>query len=360
MVMVSNEVTPPSAVPEDIYACPQTGAALHRDSDVLQSKNGSQYPLREQIPQFLRFGPPDPDGADAKALVRLNQIARERGWLHALNEIYGEKSELYRYVTAPQRAAFLDLLPLQKETVVLEIGPGLGQFSPIIASRARWLYALEIDPSQAEFASTRCAQQNVTNASFACGGDDCRLPYLDGSFDLAIANLVFEWCGARNPDEPPQNSQKRLLREFARVLKPGGALWLTTKNRFAMRSLFGKLDEHAYQMRFGNALPRPIMNLMLKLRGKRYPAGVLYTHNGLARMMRDAGLDPARSLWAAPEMRYPTHFVPVDAASIRAARKDPTLLQGESRITRLLMPRVPAGLVKRVMPGLAFIARKRP
>jgi SAM-dependent methyltransferase len=288
----------------------------------------------------------------------MNQIARDRGWLEALREVYGEKSELYRYVTAPQRATFLDLLPLDKGSTVLEIGPGLGQFSPIIASRVKWLHALEIDAGQAEFASVRCAQHNITNASFACGGDDCRLPYLDGSFNVVIANLVFEWCGARNPDEPPQSSQKRLLAEFARVLKPGGSLWLTTKNRFAMRSLFGKPDEHAYQMRFGNALPRAIMNLMLKLRGKKYPAGVLYTHNGLARMLRDSGLDPARSFWAAPEMRYPKHFVPVDAAAIRAARKDPTLLQGESRITRLLMPRVPAGMVKCLMPGLAFIARK--
>ena len=42
--------------------------------------------------------------------------------------------------------------------------------------------------------------------------------------------------------------------------------------------------------------------------------GTLYLHNGLRAMLRDAGFEPVDSYWSVPEMRYPTHYVPTDAA----------------------------------------------
>jgi hypothetical protein len=57
-------------------------------------------------------------------------------------------------------------------------------------------------------------------------------------------------------------------------------------------------------------------------------------------------------------MRFPKEYVPTDAASIRAARRRPGFVQGESRSTRLLMQWVPAPLVRHLTPGLAFLARK--
>jgi hypothetical protein len=57
-------------------------------------------------------------------------------------------------------------------------------------------------------------------------------------------------------------------------------------------------------------------------------------------------------------MRYPSHCVETEAGLIRQVRKDPTLVQGETRLTRTLMPLIPAGLVKHFTPGLAFLARK--
>ena len=39
-------------------------------------------------------------------------------------------------------------------------------------------------------------------------------------------------------------------------------------------------------------------------------------------------------------------------------RKSPNLVQGQSRSTKLLMALTPAPLVKHVMPGLTFLAKK--
>ena len=86
---------------------------------------------------------------------------------------------------------------------------------------------------------------------------------------------------------------------------------------------------------------------------------MLYSHNKLKALLRDAGFERIKTYWAAPEMRYPTHYVPTDAVSVREARRKPGFLQGEMRSTRMLMPLIPAWLVKHFTPGLAVLATKR-
>jgi SAM-dependent methyltransferase len=177
--------------------------------------------------------------------------------------------------------------------------------------------------------------------------------------DATVLNLVFEWCSTRNEEESAEVGQRRLLDEMHRVLGPGGKLYLTTKNRFALRYLLGKPDEHSFGMRFGNALPRWLHRLLLRAKGHARPAGLLHSHDRLRSMLKDAGFAETRSFWTAPEMRFPTHYVPTDQVSIRAARSSEGFVQGDSRSTKLIMPWIPAGLVKHFTPGLTFIARKR-
>jgi SAM-dependent methyltransferase len=212
---------------------------------------------------------------------------------------------------------------------------------------------------QAEFAAERCRQEDIANVRFAVGGDDCRLPYTSDSFDVVVLNLVFEWCASRCSDEPIANVQRRLLDEIRRVLKPDGSLYLTTKNRFALRLLIGKRDEHCYGVRFGNALPRWLARFLVRWKGHPRPAGYLYSYTALKAMLHDAGFEKVDTYWATPEMRYPTQYVPTDIASIRKARRTPGFVQGESRSTRLLMRLIPASLVKHFTPGFAFLATKR-
>ncbi len=85
---------------------------------------------------------------------------------------------------------------------------------------------------------------------------------------------------------------------------------------------------------------------------------MLYSYNALKAMLRAAGFQRVNSFWATPEMRYPAHYVPTDAASIRKARRSPGFVQGEARSTKLLMRFIPASLVKNFTPGLAFLATK--
>lgn len=277
----------------------------------------------------------------------LTALARDIGWREAIAQQFGTAE----YLTDDRRAAFLDLLPIEGSEV-LEIGPGFGQFTDKIAKRAKRVEALEVDAVQADFMRERLRQENITNTCVTTGGSDCTLPYEDSSFDLVILNLVFEWCATRL-DEPHEEAQRRLLREIRRVLKPGGKLYLATKNRFAVRYLIGKPDEHFHDMRFGSALPRWLAD---RLHGRR-SRGRLYSWRGLSKLLRECGLEVERSWWAAPEMRFPEAMVPVDASSVRAARRL-GLRHGQSRSERFLLRMVPATLVKHFSPGLSFLARR--
>jgi SAM-dependent methyltransferase len=278
--------------------------------------------------------------------AELAELARRVGWREAIAQQFG-KAE---YLTDERRGNFLKLLPMNGADV-LEIGPGFGQFTDQIAKHARSVEALEVDADQAEFMREKLRQEGITNTAVTTGGADCRLPYAADTFDLVILNLVFEWCAIRL-SEPHEQAQLRLLGEIARVLRPGGRLYLSTKNRFALRYLMGKPDEHYHEMRFGSALPRCLAD---KLHGRR-SRGRLYSWVGLRRLLRKSGFQLEQSWWAAPEMRFPDELIATDAKSIRAARRR-GIRQGEGRAERLVMTLVPARMVKHVATGLCFLAR---
>ena len=174
-------------------------------------------------------------------------------------------------------------------------------------------------------------------------------------------NLVFEWCASRKGErDDPAAGQRLMLAEIHRILKPGGRLYLLTKNRYAMRLLLGKRDEHCDKMRWGNALPRWLMRLAMRMKGKAQPRGLLHSYNALRGMLRSAGFVETRSYWAVPEMRHPKACVPTDAASVRAARRQPGFVQGEFRSTRALMPlceRVAARLKRKDLAGRTVVLK---
>lgn len=344
-------------IDQDVYICPMTGVKLAFQGDRLTAgDDGPTFPVDRGIPVFL----PDPPKAqeNSESLARLNESAVRVGWKQAVNdEMAGDPYQL-RYVTSESRLKILDLLELTRDDVVLDLGASLGTFTVEIGRRAGAVYGLEIDPEQARFAAERCRQEGLHNAALACGGSQCRLPYADGTFDAVFFNLVFEWCAWRTADEPFETGQKRILAEIFRVLKPGGRLLLSTKNRYAIHYLLGRPDEHAGNMRFGNALPRRLMYALQGGKARARIHGLLHSHDQLQRLIEQAGFVEPRSFWAAPEMRFPRHYVPTDAAAIHEARRQPEFSSGEGRASRWVMAVIPSSLVKHFTRGLLFVARK--
>lgn len=309
----------------------------------------------EGIPVSLRFSDIDTELASYPTEKQAVDLAKIKGWKEALDTIYGQG--MVSYSSDEVRTKFLELLPLNKGSTALEIGIGFGQHTAAIATSVKHLDTLEVRLLNAAFTKMRCQQLGISNVSFFCGGDDCTLPFSDNSYDVVILNLVLEWCGNNNISLPARKSQLRLLSEINRVLKPSGYLQISTKNRYAYRLLLGGRDEHCHQIRFGSALPRWLLRVLLTLFKKGPPPGYLQSYLSLKRLLKTVGFTAIRSFWAVPEMRFAEHFIPSDPISIRAAR--PNLpRQGETRATELLMRATPAFAVRHFAPGLFFIAQK--
>jgi SAM-dependent methyltransferase len=323
---------------------------LVRRGEALETQDGlATYPLLRGVPNF-RLTPPDAE--DEHEIERMVAAAEREGWRDAVARF---RPEMLGYVDDPTRAMFLDLVPLRSDMRVLEIGCGLGQILVALAPRVRELYAVELSPGQAQFAAERCRQSGCNNVRVAAGGDDLFLPFADHTFDAVVMNHVFEWLRFADESDPTTGAQQLMLREIRRVLAPGGLLYVSTKNRFGLRLLLGGRDENAHNLRFGNALPRKLARRLAA--GRPGLSGLLHSYPRFERLLEQSGFEAVDSYWGAPDGRYPQRYVSTDPAAIRAARKASDFKQGPTRSTRLLMPLVPARLVKYVAPGLTFVAR---
>lgn len=288
---------------------------------------------------------------------RAFELGCQLGWKKAIEAVFPDP-DFQRYVSSSERLSILDVLPLNAEQAALEIGPGYGQMTVAIANKVKTLDAIEASIGQARFCALRCAQEKITNLRVVAGGIQGSLPYEDDSFDIVIMNLVLEWCAYRAAELGHQAVQEAFLNEISRVLKPGGRLFLSTKNRFSLRLLLGGRDEHAQDMRFGSALPRWLTEQLSRGRSGKWKGGYLHSYPALKKMIKDAGFSEVKGLWAAPDMRWPMEFIPLERAAISAARARKNFKTAPGRISSKIIRILPVALVKYITPGLTFLATK--
>lgn len=96
---------------------------------------------------------------------------------------------------------------------VLEIGPGPGLTTDVVARRVGSLTAVEIDTDLADRLRDRFAGTNVAVET----GDATDLRHADATFSTAVSFTMLHHV-------PSVALQDRLLREVRRVVRPGGVL----------------------------------------------------------------------------------------------------------------------------------------
>jgi SAM-dependent methyltransferase len=99
--------------------------------------------------------------------------------------------------------------------VVLEAGCGEGYGADLLAGVARRVIALDYDALTAAHAAHRYPRLDVARTNLVA------LPVRDGGVDVVVSLQVIEHLW----------EQERFLRECRRVLRPGGALLISTPNR---------------------------------------------------------------------------------------------------------------------------------
>ena len=196
---------------------------------------------------------------------------------------YGE--EMHRFMAGRGAATHADfLLPhLRPGLRLLDAGCGLGAITLDLAGAVMPGAALGLDraPVQIARARARAAERGVANARFAAG-DLYALPLSDASCDVVHANAVLQHLA----------DPLRALREFRRVLRPGG---------------LAAVSDHDW----GSWVLEPATPLLDELRAQRLRA---YARNGAdaayarhqRRLLIEAGFAraecSARALsWGAPD-----------------------------------------------------------
>jgi malonyl-CoA O-methyltransferase len=112
-------------------------------------------------------------------------------------------------------------------------------------------------------------------------GDAQALPLADGSIDIVHSNLCLQWC-----DDPP-----RVLREFRRVVEPGGMILFSTfgpDTLMELRVAFAEVDGEPHVSRFADM---HVIGDALVAQGFRDPVlerdEFVLTYADVATLMRD-------------------------------------------------------------------------
>ena len=201
-----------------------------------------------------------------------------------------------------QALSWIDRLQLPEGSRVLEVGGGAGLMSVALARRGFHVDAVDASTAMVELTRQTSAEAGCAESVSATAGDARSLAFADASFDLVVAIGVVSWL------DRPEDA----IREFGRVVKPGGHVLVTTFNR---GQLIGLVDP------LRNPIARPLMQRAKRLSaraGGRTPGAVLsyQSRAGVDRQMARAGLTKRleKTLGFGPFTFFQQNFVPATMA----------------------------------------------
>lgn len=334
------------------------GPLLDRESFLECDDCGARYEWRGGVPCFK----PSPvyHGEIPQAVMRrLLDDGRREGWRKAYDRAVAARTSREEYVLSARRAKMLELLPLRGDERVLDFGCGLGAITFALAGRVREVVALDAVWERVAFVDLRARQEGRSNVIAVCCGDPLEMPFNDEAFDLVVVNGVLEYIPLAVREEIGE-AQRLALEQLARVLVPGGRLYLAIENRWAYTYFLGYPDHNG--LRFTSLLPRRIASLVERLwKGSPYRVA---THGLRAyrRLLARAGFAPPKVYWPAPLYQFPEAFVALDdrAALARYVRSLPAERPKErvKRAALSLLERL--GALPYLVPDYSMLAEKAP
>jgi 2-polyprenyl-3-methyl-5-hydroxy-6-metoxy-1,4-benzoquinol methylase/uncharacterized protein YbaR (Trm112 family) len=291
-------------------------------SDLVQSSEGvsciacsQTWPVRMGIPRFdetdAYFGEP---GITRELLQKIVQKMRSKNWHEVLKaDLPSEFRSTYEFLADLSRANWHKLIGLPKESVVLDIGAGMGTISEALGREYRAVYAIEQVPERAEFMENRFAQEGCTNIHVFQTDID-HLPFRPGSFDLIVLNGVLEWLPFKKPQMSPGSAQRYYLTRLKQLLKPNGVLYVGIENRTCYSYFLGAQDPHS-PLRYVTILPRVLAHIVSKLMiGEAYRP-YIYSAGGYRRLFKKAGFPDIQIYSALPSYNKPTYIIPLSEHS---------------------------------------------
>ncbi len=114
-----------------------------------------------------------------------------------------------------QKMLAVDLLKLQPNAIVMDMGTGTGAILPYLAKqlgKGGKVIGIDFSQKMIKAANERIEKEGIASKAKAMVADGTKLPFPDNHFDAIIATFAFT-----SFPEP-----EKAIRECARVLRPGG------------------------------------------------------------------------------------------------------------------------------------------
>jgi len=199
-------------------------------------------------------------------------------------------------------------IPINKNSVVLDVGAGLGRSSIPLARISKEVVSFDQSVDRMRFLKRRAKEENLNNITIFVG-DLFDLPLSEGSFDVVVMNGILEWVGKTNKYEDPRKAQIEVLKICKKLLKPDGFLYVGIENRFALSYLRG-IDHSG--LRFTSYMPRFLANFYTKYKkGEPYKT-YTYTKRGTTSLFKRAGFSKIKTYLPYPGYNMPRILIPHD------------------------------------------------
>jgi ubiquinone/menaquinone biosynthesis C-methylase UbiE len=235
----------------------------------------------------------------------LNRRTMEIGWEAAIREhtrkYHGMQGVEWanEYICSEARADFRFLMPVDSNSVILDVGSGWGNITTAFARTARYVIALDTNLDNLRFVQLRAQQEGLHNVIVA-QGDACTLPIRQASCDAALMVGVLEWVAWGRVDDSPQHLQKRALQRIHRALKPGGCLYLAMANRFSFKYFLGARELYT-NLRFVSVLPNVVARKYSRLIRQQDYREITYSLWGLRKLLHSVGFDQVEFHFPIPD-----------------------------------------------------------
>jgi len=302
------------------FCCPHCGGIVDC-SEVAYAclKCRRNWQIKDEIPVFTERMVESDRILDATGYADLIRLAEEDGWKVAQNNFVqdyngDEGQDFMSAVTDAGRADWKFLLPLSRDSQVLDLGCGWGMLAVDLTGFYREVIAMDACLPRVKLLQMRKIQDGILNLIPLCGGNTRFLPFPDESFDLVVMNGSFGRL-ANSIMGNPQEIQESLLRETFRILRGKGIIYLGVENRYGYPFLSGHRDPHS-GLRWGNVLPRRLANPYSRfVRGEEFRT---YSHSywGLEGLLERAGFSKVEFYTVYPHYNHIQKIIPVDDHAI--------------------------------------------
>jgi SAM-dependent methyltransferase len=296
--------------------CPKCRLDLNERSDSLQCLTcKEEWPVVNGVPYFVRSSEYWGEVGLTQDIVR--QIVKEmegRDWRKVIQDHASpDVSGYLGWLTDFSRVRWHEMLNMKPDSLILDLGAGLGTMSQALAQHYARVFAVEKVEERVEFMRLRFAQEKCANITLIRTDIDL-LPFPEQSLDLIVLNGVLEWLPFNKKHMNPRQAQLYYLAALRKLLKPSGTLYVAIENRLSFHFFAGVPDPHIW-IRFVPLMPRFVADAVCRVKiGDRYRP-YTYSARGYRKLLAEAGFHQVEIFGVFPSYHDPKEIISLSSGS---------------------------------------------